>query len=383
MSVFVLVLALVAGAALVAHAVTTVLAWRRCRAGRATPAPAIGTPAVSIVRPVHGLEAMDEVTLASTFRLDYPACEVIVCAEHASDPAALYARRLAALHPHVPTRVLAGRSIATSNPKLDNIEKGWRAARHEWIVLADCNVLMPPDYVQRLVAGWRPRTALVCAPPIGAAPATFWAEVECAFLNGYQARWQYAADTLGYGFAHGKNMLWYRPFLAARGGIPALASELAEDAAATKMVRASGFRVRLCDRPFPQPLGERSMRDVWERQLRWAQLRRHTFPLQFAPEVLSTLLVPLIAALAVALALDFDLPATAAAIVAYWLVLEAWLTRAAGWHLSWRSPAAWLVRDVLVVALWLAAWGRESYAWRGKHITVRRRGSRPLADPRA
>ena len=39
------------------------------------------------------------------------------------------------------------------------------------------------------------------APPVGSAPSGFWAELECAFLNSYQARMQYAVDMLGHGFA--------------------------------------------------------------------------------------------------------------------------------------------------------------------------------------
>ena len=103
--------------------------------------------------------------------------------------------------------------------------------------MADSNVLMPRDYLQRLLAGWRPDTGLLCSPPIGCQPDGFWAEVECAFLNTYQARWQYAADTLGLGFAQGKTMLWRRRDLERAGGIQALAEEIAEDAAATKLVR--------------------------------------------------------------------------------------------------------------------------------------------------
>src|SRR3954469_724133 len=34
-------------------------------------------------------------------------------------------------------------------------------------------------------------------PPIGCAPERTWAELECAFLNSYQARWQRFADTIG------------------------------------------------------------------------------------------------------------------------------------------------------------------------------------------
>ena len=94
----------------------------------------------------------------------------------------------------------------------------------------------------------------------------------------FKRRWQYVADALGIGFAQGKTMLWRRDILENRGGIRALGSELAEDAAATKVIRSRGLRVRLVDTPFEQPLGRRSLREVWSRQVRWARLRRSDLP---------------------------------------------------------------------------------------------------------
>ena len=141
-----------------------------------------------------------------------------------------------------------------------------KPARHDWVILANSNVLMPQDYVQHLMAAWRPDTGLVCSTPIGSRPDGFWAEVECAFLNTLQARWQYAGEALGLGFAQGKSMLWNKPMLDANGGIRALAAEIAEDAAATKLVNGLGLRVNLVAAPFEQPLGRRTLGEIWSRQ---------------------------------------------------------------------------------------------------------------------
>ncbi len=255
----------------------------------------------------------------------------------------------------------------TSNPKLNNLIKGWRVARHAWVVMADSNVLMPPDYLQRLLAGWRVDSGLLCAPPIGCMPHGFWAEVECAFLNTYQARWQYAADTVGLGFAQGKTMLWRRADLERAGGIGALGAEIAEDAAATKVVRRAGRRVRLVDGAFGQPLGARTARQIWSRQVRWAKLRRATFPIFFVPELLSGSAAPLLAAAYAAAALDVS-PGFVVMFAAAWYGCEAALARAAGWHLSPLSPLAWLMRDVMLPTLWVQAWLGNSFSWRGNDM---------------
>ena len=330
--------------------------------------PAAALPPISVLRPVRGLDPYDELTLRSGFNLAYEHYELILCCEDADDAIVPVIRRLIAEHPHVDAKLLIGRDTLTSNPKLNNLIKGWRAASHAWVVMADSNVLMPPDYLQRLLAGWRADTGLLCAPPIGCMPDGFWAEVECAFLNTYQARWQYAADTVGLGFAQGKTMLWRRADLERSGGIRALGAEIAEDAAATKVVRRAGKRVRLVDRAFGQPLGVRSARQIWMRQLRWAKLRRATFPLFFLPEVLSGACAPLVAAAYAAEALDVSGVGVIAALGAVWFGSEALLARAAGWHLSALSPLAWVARDLMLPVLWVQAWLGNSFSWRGNDM---------------
>ena len=352
------------------HIVSAGMAIWRARLGGTASPPAHVLPPVSIVRPVCGLDPFDEATLRSTFELAHPETELLFCSARERDAAVPLVRRLIAEYPHVDARLLIGDDKSTPNPKLNNIIKGWAAAGHPWIVIADSNVLMPRDYVAQLFAAMRRDTGLVCSPPVGSRPDGFWAEVECAFLNTYQARWQLAADTVGLGFAQGKSMLWRRDLLDAAGGIRALGIEIAEDAAATKVVRSRGLRVRLVDRPFDQPLGARSRTQVIDRQVRWARLRRATFPLCYTPEVLTGCIAPLAATAFAAPVADLDPAAAVASLAVVWFGTEAVLARAAGWHLSLVSPAAWVVRDLALPVIWLKGWIGDGFTWRGNDMTV-------------
>ena len=329
-----------------------------------------GTPAICIMRPVCGVDTYDHLTLRSSFELDYPDVRLIFCCDHANDPAARLVHALMAEFPHRKAKLLIGRDPLTSNPKLNNLLKGWPHVDADWLILADSNVLMPKDYVQRLLSAWSPRTGILCAPPIGERPVGFWGELECAFLNTYQARWQYAADSAGFGFAQGKTMMFRRRDLAAAGGMIALGGEVAEDAAATKIVRAQGLRAQLVDAPFKQPLGPRTARQVWDRQARWSRLRRMTFPALFLPEILTTSLFAMAAAAYLAHTLDLPAPAGAAALAALWYGAEALLARSAGWHLSWLSPLASLTRDLMLPPLWAQGWLLDSFSWRGNAVSA-------------
>jgi ceramide glucosyltransferase len=343
--------------------------WRMARSGE--PAPLVKQrPPVSIVVPARGIEPFAAETLAHAFALDWPDYELIFCVANPRDPVVAEIRRAMAANPGIPTRILTDDDRISANPKLNNCVKGWKAARHDWVILADSNVLMPKDYVAHLMAGWHRNTGLVCSTPIGARPEGFWAEVECMFLNTQQARWQYAGEALGFGFAQGKSMLWFKPLLDGNGGIEALAAEIAEDAAATKLVNRLGYKVHLVSSPFDQPLGSRSRHDVWSRQARWARLRRVTFPLFFTPEILLGALPPLLFAVTAALLADVNAPATALAVAAAIYLPELALGLAKGWRVSLLSLPAILVRDIMLPLVWIRSWGNGAFVWRGNAMTI-------------
>ena len=198
-----------------------------------------------------------------------------------------------------------------------------------------------------------------------------WAELECAFLNTYQARWQYVADALGFGFAQGKTMLWRRADLERAGGIETLAKEVAEDAASTKIVRDAGLKVRLVDRPFPPTarpsdrgrsvesagaLGAAAPRklpcvfpagsDVRRRAADDRARRRRTWP--WAVPVLSV----------------------ACASACSGTASETLLAAIAGWHLSRALPALLPRARPALPVLFVNALRGDDFVWRGNEMQV-------------
>jgi ceramide glucosyltransferase len=362
--------AMAAGAACLSLGAHLVSCASAARPRRGAKRPKVGRPPVTIVQPHRGVETFSDETLASIFALDYPAYEIVFCLADGGDPIAPIIRRFMAAHPHQPARLLFGDDPVSGNPKLNNIVKGWKAAKYDWIVLADSNVLMPLDYLDRLLARWRRNTGVVCSPPIGSRPIGFAAALECAFLNTYQARWQSAAEAFGYGFAQGKSMLWRRAVLDKAGGIEALAGEIAEDAAATKLLRNAGLSAHLVDDAFAQPLGRRSFGDVWNRQVRWARLRRKTFALHFLPELFTTSLIAVVAAAIAAPLADLRWASAALLAATVWYGAEMALALRRGWAIgAWTLPA-WLLRDLLLPWLWLQALASDRFEWRGAALSV-------------
>jgi ceramide glucosyltransferase len=338
---------------------------------RPTPfPPPRAAPGVSIIRPLCGLDNFCEETLESSFRLDYPSYELIFCVAKANDHVLPLVRCLIARYPDQSARLIVGDEKVSLNPKLNNCVRGWDMACHDWIILADSNVLMPSDYIQRLLMSWRRRTGLVCSMPLGSRAQNLWAELECAFLNTFEARWQYCAEAMGLGFAQGKNMLWQREVMDKGGGIRSLATNITEDAAATTLVRRQGLTVNLADNPFEQPLGMRTAADVWSRQARWKRARRKTFPLLYFPEIFAGAVLPCLAAGYAALILDVSATASMVSVALVWYVPETLLALALRWHVSWRMPFFFVLRDLMLPLLYIDAWCVDHFVWRGNEMSV-------------
>lgn len=276
-------------------------------------------------------------------------------------------KRLIEAFPAVNARLLVGDQRISDNPKLNNLIKGWDAAVYDLIVISDSNVTIPPDYLQRLMQCRNKDTAFVCSPPVAANAGGLAASIEAAFLNTYQARWQMVADCLGLGYVQGKTMMFSRSELESWGGLQELATEAAEDAAPTKVARRQCKQVRVVKEPFFQPLGERTYSEVWRRQMRWAQLRRRAFPVAYSAEILTGAAMQTAIYLTMWASDAAPLPVLPALLVA-WYLPEVILAMAYRWPIGLTLVGGYLLRDLLLSALWLSGWFKRGFVWRGNKV---------------
>lgn len=360
MSAFLLVLSAVL---LIAHLASVWLALPR-------PVPRhniIGRPPVTLIRPVCGSDPFDALTLGASFRQDHPDYRVIFCAPGADDPACDLVRRLMAEHPHVPARLLIGEASGLRNPKLRNLWKGWHEVKDDWICVTDSNLLIPDSYLSDLCAVWGPTTGMVSGPPAGICPEGPGGHLECSFLNANQARLQLAVARLGKAFAQGKTLFFNRPLIEAAGGLGMLDKYLAEDVAATRLIWSVGREVTQTPTLYAQPIGRRSLRQVWDRQVRWAQIRREGFLPLFLLEPLNGSLAALgLWALGMSGA---GLPGWTLPVLALiWYGAEFALLHRRGWPAAWRDLVALPARDLMMPVIWFAALTRRSFVWRGNQV---------------
>src|SRR5262245_25508343 len=351
------------------------LALRR----RPSPPPRHGAADFSIVAPLAGAHDASEAYVGGLAALSRAGAEVLICVASDRDEAVAQTR----VHwPEAP--ILVGSDI-TFNPKLNNVRKGLEAATRPVVALCDAGIVLSERELGRAAAQLSDEVGLVLALKAGERPQNFAAEMECAYINGHQARFLLAADRLGMPVASGGVTILARDVLQRIGGYQGFLNYIADDYSVVRGVRDQIGRTTWIAHFMPRlPVGGRRWRAVWRRQVRWGSTRLN-LPTEvkalvlFEPAIgwLASALAGMVALLAV----GASAPVVAAAVVGHtiaWLAAEAWFVAGYGLPFGLRAWIAALAREALVPVLAAQAWrGRHEIDWRGTNLAA---GWRPSGD---
>ena len=326
----------------------------------------------SLVAPMVGRRDASEAYVRALERLADAGAEILICVTSEDDEA------VPAVRAHWPQAPILVGSDDTFNPKLNNVRKGFEAASRPVVMLCDAGVAVTEADLAAASALLSERVGLVLALKVGTMPGNFAGAMECAYINGHQARFLLAADRLGMPVASGGVTILSREVLHKVGGHRGFLNYLADDYSIVRTVRdQAGLTTWLANVTPGMPVGRRTWRDVWHRQVRWGSTR-----LKLSPEVRALVLFePVIGWLVSGIALAVALAAAGTAVPWIFAALlghsVAWLA-AEGWFLSrYRlpgGPVAWaaaLAREILVPWLAFEAWrGRNRIDWRGTDLAA-------------
>jgi ceramide glucosyltransferase len=316
-----------------------------------------------LVVPVKALDPGFERAQESLLSQAYPQAELIVSAAEEDSPALAAMRDIVRRYSGLPVRILRSSGHFAASPKLNNLVAPFREARHELIFMKDSNTILAPGDLEAAVRQLMSDVGLVVAIPVATAAQNFSARIEESIMNGAHARVLMTASLLRREVGVGKFMLFRRSDLDGAGGIAALASTVGEDNAMGKALARLGLRTVFSHRVVLQELGQRRLADVYDRQMRWAVIRRDEERLAFVGEPVSFVL-PAVLAAAVAAPLVGAAPLlAAAATIVGWFAAEAFLALAKGWGLSLAAPGAFLSREILLPCVWLSAWLTNKVVW--------------------
>jgi ceramide glucosyltransferase len=377
------------GAALSVLAVTGVLfalvMWLCQRAVlRSSAPPRVNPlPPVSILKPLKGADEDLAANLETFFHLDHPEYEIVFAAREPDDPALDVARAVMAANPGIPARIVTGGEDAGPNPKVSNLRRAARLARHERLLVSDSNVATPTDGLGSMLGHLeQPGVGLVSSVIRATGGRGLGAAVESFQLNSFVMGGVCAADrVLRIPCVVGKSMLLRRSHLEAIGGFETLARYLAEDQVCGEEIDRLGLRVAVCGHPVDNVLGRLTLADFARRHLRWAKLRRRISARGYAAEILLNP-VPF----GIASSLVSRSPASFAVAV-FALAAMSFLGARAERSLGVRRrilayPAVELLRSLTVAAVFARPFFGTRVAWRGNEFRIGRRTRlTPLGHP--
>jgi len=316
---------------------------------------------VSVLKPLCGSEPRLYENLATLCRQDYPHYQIVFGVRDASDPAIAAVKRLQTDFPACDIALTVAPEVHGSNLKVSNLINLLPLARHDWLVVADSDIAVAPDYLRRVTAPLaEPGTGVVTCLYRGSALGGFWSRLGAQFIDDWFAPSVRIAHTGGSRrFAFGATIALRRDTLAAIGGFASLAGRLADDYWLGELTRRQGLATVLSDVMVSTDVTEASLGALWAHEVRWLRTIRSLNPAGFAFTfitftwpmlLLSLVLAPLPAVLAVALA---------------GMLARSLLAGSACAAL--RAP----LRDVLLLVEWAAALCGSRVRWREQTLSVR------------
>ncbi|HTA47827.1 MAG TPA: glycosyltransferase [Verrucomicrobiae bacterium] len=332
-------------------------------------------PPVSVLKPVHGLEARLKENIESFFRQDYPDYEILFAADEANDAALDVVREVCARYPHIRSRVLVT-GTPWPNPVVYAFHCMAEAAAHDILVTTDSDVEVDPRYLREIVLPLLdPQVGMVTCVYRGKNAAGFFSGLTAIGMSVEMTAGVLVANLLeGMKFGLGPTTVVRKDSLASIGGYTALRDYIAYDFAIGNLLAKKGYRVVLSGHVIDHVVNQPSFRRMWQNQLRWAQTTRYSRPKgHFGSGLIFAMPYGVLGFLAAGLLGHWAIGALLLAVAVMNRLTEAWLV---GW-LVVRDPrirrAPWLypLRDLLGFLVWFASYLNLRYVWRDSRFELR------------
>lgn len=331
------------------------------------------TPGISVLKPIHGLEAELFENLCSFCEQQYPQYQVVFGMQRSDDPARAIVQRVLERYPDRDLALVVDETPLPGNPKMASVAKMMHAVKHPIVAIVDADMRVDEQYLRAIAGAFGDdsagaATCLYAADPRGGAASNLAA----AGINEQFAPSVLVATAFApLSFAFGSTMAVRRDVLAQIGGVEALAPHLADDYMLGALVATHGYRVALSPYVVRNVIREERIGDVWHHELRWARTIRLQRPAGYA---FSAITYPLPFAL---LAWCFGGGVAAATLIAFALLLRLLLhNRMRELFAQARPTSAWLIplRDGFGLAIWAASFFGRAVRWQRADLMMDRAG---------
>jgi ceramide glucosyltransferase len=337
-------------------------------------------PPVSVLKPVHGIDARMRENLESFFRQDYPTYEIIFAADEENDPALPLVREICAKFPHVPTRIMVTGQPPWPNAQNFCFHRMTDAAAYDILVTSDSDVEVAPDYLRDVVPPLLdPKVGAVTCAFRGKSAGGVWGEVDAIGQSVEFTAGVVTANLLeGMKFGLGPTIVVRKDSLAKIGGFAAAREYLSNDFVICNFIEKAGYQVVLSGHIVDHISPSMSFRKMWDRQMRWAMGTRYSRPMGHIGSGLTFAAPYGILGLLAGLVLGYPYFGVALfAIASLTRMIECWVI---GWWTA-ADPAARLwtvfypIRDLHGFIVWCASYlGTPRRLWRDNNYELLKGG---------
>ncbi len=339
-------------------------------------------PPVSILKPICGLDREAEVNLASFCQQDYPQYQLIFAVRDRYDPAIKVVKKMIQQFPDVDIQLVVSDRIIGANLKVSNLANAVATAKHEILLIADSDIRVGKDYLQRVIQPLQDESVGVVTCLYRSLAQGWVTTLEAIgtatdFHAGVLVNNQHS----GIKFAFGSTIVIRRQVLETIGGFRAIANYLADDFQLGYLPAQAGYKVILSDYIVDHVLDTNTLADAIQRQIRWARCIRVSQPwgylgLLFTYGTITSLLLLIV---------------TGASKLSWLILLITWGLRSLmGWFVGVKvldDPVAkkflWVIplSDLISFVIWCQGFVGSTIEWRGQQLKLLKNGQMiPVAE---
>jgi ceramide glucosyltransferase len=350
------------------YALAAVICRARVYRPAGAPANVMVRQPVTILKPLCGDEPGLEGNLRRLCEQTHGTYQLLFGVRDRCDPAIAVVERLLACYPERDIELVVDSRVHGTNPKVSNLINLESQARHPWLVLADSDIGVPPDYLERVSEPLAdPKVGIVTCLYSGRPLAGFWSQVGALFINTWFAPSVRVTSSFGGDcFGFGATIAIRADTLNQIGGFAAVSNRLADDYWLGKLSRDLGLETVLSDVCVTTDVTENTLAALWSRERRWMKTIFSLNPLGYTFTFI-TFTFPLLVLGLLLAPTGFNLC----------LALLGALARLA---LHWRVPAKGVpspgnahlapLRDLLLFLTWLSALTGSTVRWREQIVRV-------------
>ena len=331
-------------------------------------------PAITILKPVKGMDAGSYANFASFCQQDYPgSVQILFALASPDDPAIPVIRQLMDDYPDRDISLVVNPAIHGPNYKVSNLINAFPQSKHDIIIVCDSDIRVTTNYLRSVARHFSdPQVGLVTSLYRTSGVHGIATAVEA---TGFTAEMipnvMVALQLEGLSFALGASMAVRRKALDSIGGFEALADYLADDYQLGNKVHRAGWRIALDGCFVESMMKAENLPTVMARQLRWARTMRVSRPggylasgitLPFPAVLLAAFIAPTTPIALAAIMLLYCVRLTINTIFSRSFVKDGLLP---GW--LWLIP----LRDMLAFCSWALSFLGNQVEWRGSKFVLR------------